>query len=110
MSDLPPDLPRLRTLETWLELTLREVRQRIADEERREAERARGAAARSPVPDWVVEGGIGAGPPVYVHIGGCHMAGPRSRGVARDQAVRALVDGVDACPQCRPDSALGVLD
>ncbi|MGW2896854.1 hypothetical protein ACWDAO_20120 [Streptomyces sp. NPDC001212] len=30
MSDLPPGLPRLRILETWLVLTLDRVRQQIA--------------------------------------------------------------------------------
>ncbi|MEU0691572.1 DUF6233 domain-containing protein [Streptomyces uncialis] len=110
MSDPAARLTQLRFLERVQLGDLERTRRWIADEERREAERARGVAARPPTPDWVVEGGIGAGPPVYVHIGGCHMAGPRSRGVARDQAVRALVDGVEACPHCRPDSALGVLN
>ncbi|MGQ4388854.1 DUF6233 domain-containing protein [Streptomyces sp. SAS_270] len=40
-----------------------------------------------------MERGIGEGPAVYVHVGGCHMAGKRSEGVARDQALRALTDG-----------------
>ncbi|MFG2525041.1 DUF6233 domain-containing protein [Streptomyces sp. NPDC048527] len=39
-----------------------------------------------------------------------HMAGKRSRGVERDQALRAVAEGVDACPHCRPDTELGVLD
>jgi hypothetical protein len=38
------------------------------------------------------------------------MAGKRSKGVQRDQALRALADGVDACPHCRPDSELGYLE
>nr|WP_272934886.1 DUF6233 domain-containing protein [Streptomyces tricolor] len=28
----------------------------------------------------------------------------------REVALRALAEGVPACPQCRPDSALGYLD
>ncbi|MFI9781420.1 DUF6233 domain-containing protein [Streptomyces sp. NPDC051956] len=32
--------------------------------------------------------GLGGRDPVYGHIGGCHMAGKRSRGVERDQALR----------------------
>ncbi|MFF3348997.1 DUF6233 domain-containing protein [Streptomyces sp. NPDC002779] len=111
MTDLPPDLPRLRILETWLALTLDRVRRRIAEEERRAAERQRGIAARPPAPDWLVEQSLNRDvPPVYVHVGGCHMAGNRSRGVDRGQAIRALADGVDACPHCRPDTELGVLD
>ncbi|MGY1579125.1 DUF6233 domain-containing protein [Streptomyces sp. MN13] len=111
MTDLPPDLPRLRTLETWLALALNEVRQAIAAAERREAERQRGLAARPPAPDWLIEQSLSRDvAPVYVHVGGCHMAGKRSKGVGRDQALRALGDGVDACPHCRPDTELGVLD
>ncbi|WP_406383181.1 DUF6233 domain-containing protein [Streptomyces sp. NBC_00117] len=36
--------------------------------------------------------------------------GKRSRGVDRDQALRAMTEGVDVCPRCRPDTELGVLD
>ncbi|MER7693861.1 DUF6233 domain-containing protein [Streptomyces sp. NPDC097610] len=83
----------------------------IAAEQRREEERQRGAAARPPAPGWVIEQALdGHSPAVYVHIGGCHMTGKRCRGVQRDQALRALVDGVDACPYCRPGTELGVLD
>ncbi|MFF4489399.1 DUF6233 domain-containing protein [Streptomyces sp. NPDC001544] len=110
MNDLPPDLPRLRILETWLQLSLDRVRQQITAAERREQERQRGEQARPPVPDWMIERGIGEGPAVYVHVGGCHMAGKRSKGVARDVALRALAEGVAACPHCRPDSELGYLD
>ncbi|WP_189935804.1 DUF6233 domain-containing protein [Streptomyces sulfonofaciens] len=111
MSDLPPDLPRLRVLETWLLYMLDRVRGRIASLERREAERRRGARARPPVPDWTIEMGIGRGrPPVYAHVGGCPTAGGRLRPVGRAEVVRALTEGVPACPQCRPDSALGLLE
>ncbi|WSW76907.1 DUF6233 domain-containing protein [Streptomyces sp. NBC_00996] len=45
------------------------------------------------------------------HVGGCHMADKRSKGASREQAWRALtVDGIDACPHCRPDTDFGVLD
>jgi hypothetical protein len=111
VNDLPHDLPRLRTLETWLQLNLVAVRQAIAAAERREAEQQRGIQARPPAPDWLIEVGLNRdAPPVYVHVGGCHMAGKRSRGVSRDVALRALAEGIDACPHCRPDSELGVLD
>lgn len=62
------------------------------------------------MPDWLIEQSIGhQAPPVYVHVGGCHMAGQRSK-AAREQAVRALAEGVDACPHCSPDTDLGILD
>ncbi|MFJ5089956.1 DUF6233 domain-containing protein [Streptomyces sp. NPDC088674] len=44
---------------------------------------------------------------ILVHAGGCHMIGKRSRGIARDQALRALAEGVEACDHCRPDTELG---
>ncbi|WP_432190542.1 DUF6233 domain-containing protein [Streptomyces sp. Tue6028] len=47
---------------------------------------------------------------VYVHTGGCPMAGKRSKAAPRDQALHALADGVPVCPHCRPDSGLGYLD
>ncbi|QNP67109.1 DUF6233 domain-containing protein [Streptomyces genisteinicus] len=109
MSDLPPDLPRLRTLETWLALALARVRERIADEERRERERRRGERTRPPAAEWLIETGIGEGHrALYVHTGGCHMAGKRVRGVSRDAAARAVAEGVEACSHCRADTGLGI--
>ncbi|WP_234442364.1 DUF6233 domain-containing protein [Streptomyces sp. NRRL S-1448] len=51
----------------------------------------------------------GEGQPVAVHVGGCRSAGRRSRPINRDQAMRALTDGVEACVLCRPDTELGIL-
>ncbi|MET9393438.1 DUF6233 domain-containing protein [Streptomyces sp. NPDC006624] len=111
MTDLPPDLLRLRTLETYLALLLAEVRQAIARAERRQAEEQRGAERRPPAPDWLLEQGLNRDvPPVQVHVGDCWNRGKRSRGVTRDEALRALADGVKACGACRPDSALGYLE
>lgn len=111
MTDLPPDLPRLRTLETWLAYTLKEVRQAIAAAEQREAERQRGIQNRPAPPDWLLEQGLNRDtPPVQVHVGDCWNAGKRVRGISRDEARRALVEGVKACGACRPDSALGLFD
>ncbi|MDQ0809783.1 hypothetical protein QFZ63_001497 [Streptomyces sp. B3I7] len=111
MHDLPPDLPRLRTLETWLTLQLEQVRQQIAAVERREAEKQRGQQARPPQPDWLLELGLNRdASPVAVHTGDCHMVGKRRRGVPRDVALRALAEGVEACGHCRPDAELGYID
>ncbi|MFG2025386.1 DUF6233 domain-containing protein [Streptomyces sp. NPDC048825] len=33
-----------------------------------------------------------------------------TRPLERDQAVRALADGIEACTHCRPDTELGLLD
>lgn len=111
MNDLPPDLPRLRTLETWLQLHLEQVRAAIAATEKREQERQHGLDARPPAPDWLLEQGLNRdAPPVQVHAGGCWNAGKRSKGVTRDTALRALTEGVPACTHCRPDSELGYLE
>lgn len=111
MNDVPPRLAQLRFLERVQLSDLERTRRWIADEERREQERQRGLAARPPAPDWLIEQSLSRHvPPVYVHVGGCHMAGKRSKGVSRDTALRALTEGIDACPHCRPDSELGVLD
>ncbi|MFF4645005.1 DUF6233 domain-containing protein [Streptomyces sp. NPDC001389] len=110
MSDLPPDLPRLRTLETWLALTLDRVRQQIAVEETVAAERS-ARQAPPPPPDWLLEHGIGAGrQPVRVHVGDCWDTRTRCKPATADVARRALAEGVEACTHCRPDTALGVLD
>ncbi|MBA4865946.1 hypothetical protein H1V43_32300 [Streptomyces sp. PSKA54] len=110
MSDLPPDLPRLRTLETWLRLQLDTVRTAIRQAERREQERQRGEQQRPPAPDWVVQMSIGSQHPMAVHVGGCHMAGKHQRGISREQALRARAEGVDGCGHCGVDAELGFLD
>ncbi|RVU14808.1 hypothetical protein EOT10_40160 [Streptomyces antnestii] len=112
MNDIPPlsRLDLLRFLERVQAGDLRRTHRWIEEEERREAERARGAAAHAPDPDWLIEMALSGRAPVYVHTGGCHMAGKRSRGVERGQALRALAESVPACPHCRPDTELGLLD
>ncbi|MGQ4338098.1 DUF6233 domain-containing protein [[Kitasatospora] papulosa] len=110
MNDLPPDLPRLRTLETWLVVSLERVRQQIVAAEQWEAERQQGAKRRPPPPDWVLELGIGVGaPPAEVHAGDCYAIGRRRRPITREQALEALGEGVRACVHCRPDTELGIL-
>ncbi|WP_327577411.1 DUF6233 domain-containing protein [Streptomyces sp. NBC_00145] len=106
-------VPRIDMLRFARRIAVQQVEQIdrwIATEERRESERRRGEQARLPAPDWLIEMGLGGRDPVYVHVGGCHMAGKRSRGVEWDQVVRAVTEGVDACPHCRPDTELGILD
>ncbi|QCX81295.1 hypothetical protein C9F11_38560 [Streptomyces sp. YIM 121038] len=114
MHDPDSESPRLAALHFLArvqEQDLARTRRWIAAEEQREAERARGQAARPPEPDWLLETGVGRDRlPVYVHVGGCHMAGKRSKGVDREQALRSLVDGTEACPHCRPDKDLGFLE
>lgn len=111
VNDHPPSrLEQLRFLERVQQQDLARTRRWIAAEEQRQQERERGQQQRPPEPDWLIEQGLNGGAPVYVHAGGCHMAGKRNRGVTREQAVYALTQGVDACTHCRPDTELGVLD
>ncbi|MFE4873861.1 DUF6233 domain-containing protein [Streptomyces sp. NPDC056682] len=111
---LPPDLPRLRTLETFFVLGLDEIRKAIAVKEEQEAAMAR--RAPPPVPDWIISTArapstTGATGARTVHVGGCGMAHGTITALTHAQALRALtVEDVPPCQYCRPDSELGVLD
>ncbi|MER6521846.1 DUF6233 domain-containing protein [Streptomyces sp. NPDC001553] len=109
---LPPDLERLRTVETLLSVLLDETRVRIAAVEAEERVRADAARHRPPVVEWVIEYGIdAAGRSILVHTGDCPLVSGRSRPATRAQAVEALRDSMaHACAICRVDSALGLLD
>ncbi|MEU5756829.1 DUF6233 domain-containing protein [Streptomyces sp. NPDC047829] len=100
----------LRFLERVQLRDLARTRQRIADEERRDAERRR-CIEEKPAPSaWLLEQGLNRhSPPVHVHTGDCWDAGKRSAGIELGQARQAIADGVKGCPHCRLDSALGVL-
>ncbi|MEU7642498.1 DUF6233 domain-containing protein [Streptomyces sp. NPDC039016] len=89
-------------------MTLDRVRQAIAIAEQREAQQQRAIPPSSP--DWVVQLSIGGeGHPIAVHVGGCRTAGRRTRPLSRDQAMRALAEGLEPCAICRPDTELGIL-
>ncbi|MFH8500552.1 DUF6233 domain-containing protein [Streptomyces coeruleorubidus] len=110
-DDLPPDLERLLTLRVWHAMWLARIDNKIADIQRREAEREHGRRVRSARPEWIVQLGIGTGrPPVQVHAGDCYAAGNRRRPVDRDEARRLLASGLPACPHCQPDIELRILD
>jgi hypothetical protein len=112
VSTLPPDLPRLRTLETWLTYVLADVRARIAKIEQQEAAAAPVRARREP-PQWVLSYLRQGGRPVpdSVHRGDCHMVSGHTRPLTREQALHALTDGrIRACAICRADTELGLLE
>lgn len=99
-----------------LQFLQRVQQQQLATTERWiEEARAREAArvARAPLPpppDWVLERGGKDRMPVYVHAGVCRT-GLRTRQVIDAQEARRLItDGVRACPECRPDSELGIFE
>ncbi|MGW9068569.1 DUF6233 domain-containing protein [Streptomyces yangpuensis] len=108
---LPPALEQLLVIRRWLELTLARVDERIAAVRAADAEKARRRPLPEP-PQWWIEYGIGVRrTPERVHTGDCPMS---SRGrPATAQSVREIlltVPDVVACPLCRPDSELGLLD
>ncbi|MFI8499482.1 DUF6233 domain-containing protein [Streptomyces sp. NPDC085524] len=112
MSDSSPSrLDLLRFLERVQVGDLERTRGWIAAEEKRQAE----LSARlppAPPPEWELELDLSKHP-TKVHVGGCTMGGKgfRSRPVTRTDALRLLgVDRLEACPYCRPDAELGVLD
>ncbi|MGW8768259.1 DUF6233 domain-containing protein [Streptomyces sp. NPDC055815] len=112
MSELPPDLPRLRTLETWLVVSLDRVRARITEAEQREAA-MRNVRVGPADPGWVLAylRERGHRVPAAVHIGDCRLAGKNTSPLTRGEARRALAEaGLPACEVCRPDSDLGLLD
>ena len=108
MSDLPPDLPRLRTLETWLQLQLARVQQEIRHLE----DQARiHTPSPDPVPpEWLAEYDIGAQRRLLqIHTGDCRMTGTRVKPIDEAAARRGCVEA-GACQFCRPDTVLGVLE
>lgn len=108
MSELPPDLPRLRTVVTYLRGELGRAERALNTAEEREALAARRRPPTEP-PAWLIERGIGVGAlPVRVHAGGCWDARRRCTGMSTHEARRALDEGVQACPHGRPGAALGI--
>ncbi|MFB9581078.1 DUF6233 domain-containing protein (plasmid) [Streptomyces goshikiensis] len=78
--------------------------------EKREATTTRKQPAPEP-PAWLVERGIGVGRlPVRVHAGHCWDTRSRCAPADADQIRALLAQGIPACPHCRPDTALGVLE
>lgn len=109
---LPPDLTRLRVLETWCEVMLGEIRSKIAAVEKRET--AMRPVRVPPIrPTWVLSYLRQRGQAVAdsVHLGDCGLASHHTQPLTREQALQAItVGGIRACEICRPDSDLGVLD
>ncbi|MCX5202507.1 DUF6233 domain-containing protein [Streptomyces sp. NBC_00237] len=110
MSDLPPDLLRLRTLETWHVMQLERIRTAIHRAEEAELSRRReDELLREPPPEWLAEPSPHGGPGA-IHRGDCGLHGGRVKGIGIDAARRAIAEGAEPCPACRPDTALGLLD
>jgi hypothetical protein len=111
-DDLPPDLPRLEVLRTWHAMWVERIDAKIARLREQEAQQARReAVAEARAPDWLIEYGLNRDAvPNAVHVGGCSMAGKRSKGTDSETVRQALASGVPACGFCRPDTELGYLE
>lgn len=97
MSELPPDLPRLQVIRTYLQQQLKAVDAAIA-------------AAQPPATMWRIEhlpGGGRTGRGV-LHEAGCPFAEGKGGQLDRAAALVALAeDSVSPCDQCRPERGLG---
>lgn len=95
MSELPPDLPRLRTLETYLRMQLSAVRARINQLQQPQPEGYRLQTMRTR-PDT---------PLSWLHRAGCPTGGGHR--LSRSEALIALDEpNVRPCDGCRPDQEL----
>ncbi|MGW1764362.1 DUF6233 domain-containing protein [Streptomyces sp. NPDC002073] len=110
----PPDLARLKVIETWCAVLLDAVRRQIADLEHREQITQAGAAGPPPVPvtEWRIQYGIGAKhSAMLVHTGDCSLISGRTRAATRDQARDALHHPqVEACGICAAERELGLTE
>ncbi|MGG8406442.1 DUF6233 domain-containing protein [Streptomyces sp. 12297] len=110
----PPDLARLKVIETWCALILDAVRRQIADIEHREQMTRAAAAGPLPAPtiEWQIQYGIGAKhSAMLVHTGDCRLISGRIRPATREQARDALRHPqVEACGICGADSELGLTE
>ncbi|MET9324981.1 DUF6233 domain-containing protein [Streptomyces sp. NPDC003038] len=108
---LPSALDQPLLIRRWLELTLlARVDEKISAVRAADEERAR---RRPPEPPrWWIEYGIGVSRrPDRIHTGACPITS-RGRAATRESVLEVLrtVPSVIACPLCRPDSELGLLD
>lgn len=109
MFDLPPDLPRLRTLELWHQLWLQRIQAAIAEAEAQEQRQQKEAAHNRPVVAYrIQQQHMTDRRDGYLHLGDCTMG--NGRPCTRQQALEALGAGVTACEFCRPDTELGILE
>ncbi|MEU6216722.1 DUF6233 domain-containing protein [Streptomyces sp. NPDC047022] len=134
MTELPPDPARLRVILAHLErqraeheivavylrrqhdAVLRALQQAESEHDRQapspSSRPAKEAPAHGPQPGYVISRRpTRDGPqPSYVHLADCGQTGRLTQAVPSDEARSVLLGGVEACPFCRPDRVLGILD
>lgn len=107
-DDLPPDLPRLRVIETAAVLYLDRVRRKIHELERQQA--ASGRPVPRPDTRYRMQRGVDEHrAPMKLHLAGCAL-GKNGIPIGEPEARQALLEQVTACGICRPDTELGMLD
>ncbi|MBD0743623.1 hypothetical protein BG418_18795 [Streptomyces sp. CBMA152] len=118
MHELTLQLGQLEFLARVQEQQLAQTRRWItAKQNEISSEEHRAARAAQPPPEWLIQTGIGIGPPT-VHTSltdgadqcWARAGNERCRPATQEQARQALTDGGRACETCRPDTALGILD
>lgn len=123
MSELEARLQQWRAVRAWLGWQQRQADQTIRDLEAQLAAAAspqpgpRHPASRRPpppavavaLPEWKVTSMRTAhGPkPLNVHVGHCTMD-DYGKAISRDEARRLITEGVEPCPFCSPENALGM--
>ena len=135
LSQLPPDLPRLRTILAHLDRQIAEnhtigiylrlqrdaVREALTRAERRPPRRQSRVKGAGPLPGFTPLPAAGAGfvvqqkrtaagpEPALIHLADCTMIEGRPHRIRADEARAALTDpNVEACRLCRPDTELGI--
>ncbi|MFJ2854335.1 DUF6233 domain-containing protein [Streptomyces rubiginosohelvolus] len=111
-DDLPPDLARLRVLETWAAHYLTRIRARIAAVGRQQAQqrppaptavplvRPAAGPGRARTPDWgLAEAGIGV-PATEIHRSDCWAGGRSLVPVTAERARAELAGGAQPCAVC----------
>jgi hypothetical protein len=105
VTDLPPDLPRLRTVRQYLLHQLARVEAAITA-----AETGTEPWLSGPAPGWCVQPlptGVGRAQRVVVHRTDCWAVG-ECREVDRETAAGVLgTPGGEACTVCHPERELG---
>ncbi|MFG3499289.1 DUF6233 domain-containing protein [Streptomyces sp. NPDC047928] len=105
----PPDDERLAAIEAYLTVQLLHVKQQRAEKARRKEIQQR--TAPPPPPPYQLQRGLDATrTPVRVHIGTCALAGKGAVSATEETARQALAQQVEACPVCRPDTELGMIE
>lgn len=110
MPDLPPDLARLRTLETYLQMQLDAVRAAIRQAEQQEADDRRRRERARAEQSWKIQPQRTPGEGrAILHRGGCSLWKTQLGYLTREEAVIALEledPPVECCAICRPETGL----